>query len=100
MVAAKMANLKPGEKLVSALKKSAAVSYDRAQAPVTTAMAAETLNVGTATVSRAKQVLKSGDQDLIDADMTSTAGVQRWYRHGLLPDVLDIGRPIFRGFPY
>jgi len=67
MVAAKMANLKPGEKLVSALKKSAAVSYDRAKAPITTAMAAETLDVGTATVSRAKKVLKSGDQDLIDA---------------------------------
>jgi hypothetical protein len=102
MVAAKMANLKAGENVAG----SSGPPYGGAQIEggVSIPDAAKTLNVGERSVTRAKQVLKSGDQDLIDADMTSTAVVQHWYRTstdmGLLPDVLDIRRPIFKDFPY
>jgi hypothetical protein len=51
-------------------------SYDAAS----TDMAAKALDVSASSVERAKQVLKSGDEDPIDADMTSTVVVQRAYR--------------------
>ena len=69
MVAAKMANLKNGENIASALKKTEPRHEDVAQdpAPVSNDMAAEALEVSKSSVDRAKRVLKSGDQDLIDA---------------------------------
>ena len=65
MTAAKMANLKVGEN--SAGSSGPPKGGTRTEGGVSINDAAKTLNVGERTVGRAKQVLTSGDQDLIDA---------------------------------
>jgi hypothetical protein len=70
MVAAKLANLRQGENVAG----PSGPPYGGAQIEggVSIPDAAKTLNVGERSVTRAKKVLKSGDQDLIDADIAVT----------------------------
>jgi hypothetical protein len=67
VVAAKMANLKDGEQVKHTAKKNHAPSGDAASPLVSNDMAAAALNVSASSVDRAKKVLKSGDQGLIEA---------------------------------
>jgi len=93
MIAAKMANLKDGENATGSpappyggtqieggvpIKDAILGSQDVAKVSIPKAAAA--LNVSASSVDHAKHVFESGDEDPIDADMTSTVVVQRAYR--------------------
>ena len=67
MVAAKMTNMKSSERVGETLKEDLSGSREPHKPQISNAMAAETLDVSVPSVKRAKKVLKSGDQDLIDA---------------------------------
>ena len=67
MVAAKMANMKSSERVGETLKEDLSGSREPHKPQISNAMAAAQLGVGVASIKPAKRVLKSGDQDLIDA---------------------------------
>ena len=77
LVAANLANLKNGEQINKPLLKGSTPQNcgDQNPAPISTKMAANALNVSTSSVETAKQVIASGDDDLIDAVASGAVAV-------------------------